>query len=47
MRKSLKNNQRKNQLSRQHQKMTARRRAHFNQTINEPSNAQTNEEICR
>lgn len=35
MKRSLKNNQRKKQLTRQHHKMTSRRQAHFNQVITE------------
>ncbi|WP_019025816.1 hypothetical protein [Colwellia piezophila] len=44
MKRPLRSNQRKKQLSRQHQKMTARRRSHFNQTINELFGLQTSEE---
>jgi hypothetical protein len=35
MKKSLKNNQRRKQLSRQHHKVVSRRQSHFNQVINE------------
>ncbi|WP_171035621.1 hypothetical protein [Colwellia ponticola] len=35
MRKTLKTNQRRKQLTRQHHKVTARRQSHFNQLFNE------------
>lgn len=35
MRRTLKSNQRRKQLTRQHHKVTSRRQSHFNQAINE------------
>ena len=35
MKRTLKNNQRRKQLNRQHHKMTSRRQSHFNQVMNE------------
>ena len=40
MKKSLKNNQRRKQLSRQHHKVISRRQSHFSQVINEQFEAQ-------
>ena len=40
MKRPLKNNQRRKQLSRQHFKMTSRRISHFNQVMSEPAESQ-------
>jgi len=45
MKRSLKNNQRKKQLTRQHHKMTSRRQSHFNQIINELFESQTTSQV--
>jgi len=41
MKKSLKNNQRRKQISRQHHKVISRRQSHFNQVINEQLESQS------
>ena len=45
MKRSLKNNQRKKQLTRQHHKMTSRRQSHFNQVINELFESQATSQV--
>ncbi len=45
MKRALKNNYRKKQLTRQHHKMTSRRQSHFNQVINEVLESQSCSQI--
>jgi hypothetical protein len=47
MKRSLKNNQRRKQLTRQHHKVVSRRQSHFNQVINEQLDSQTPSQLCQ
>lgn len=45
MNRTLKNNQRRKQLNRQHHKVTSRRQSHFNQLVNEVVQSHTNNQL--